>query len=76
MENPLLLLIWILGKSLMVGNVAYTGPVLDVNDLLHQLGSTGCDTGAQHYSKQEKERSLQSVPPPSSNPVLIDPLDK
>ena len=46
------------------------------NDLLHQLESAGCDTAAQHYFKQEEDRSLQSVPPPSANPVLIDPLDK
>ena len=64
------------GKSSVVGYVEYTGPVLEVNDLLHQLESTGCDTGAQHYFKEEQDRSLQSVPPPSSNPVLIDPLDK
>ena len=52
------------------------GLYLEVNDLLHQLESTGCDTGAQDYFKQEGERSVQSVPPPSANPVLIDPLDK
>ena len=64
------------GNSSVVGYVTYTGPVLEVNDLLHQLESAGCDTGAQHYFKQEEDRSLQSVPPPSANPVLIDPLDK
>ena len=60
----------------MVGYVTYTGPVLEVNDLLQQLESTGCDTGVQHYFKEEENRSLQSAPQPSSNPVLIDPLDK
>ena len=64
------------GKSSVVGYVTYTGPVLEVNDLLQQLESTGCDTGVQHYFKEEENRSLQSAPQPSSNPVLIDPLDK
>ena len=54
----------------------YTGPVLEVNDLLYQLESAGCDTGAQDYFKHEEDRSVQSVPPPSANPVLINPLDK
>ena len=64
------------GKSSVDGYVAFTGPVVKVDDLLQQLESAGCDSGVQHYFKQEEERSLQSAPPPSANPVLIDPLDK
>ena len=45
-----------------------------MNDLLHQLESAGCDTGALHYFKQEEGESLQSVPISSANPVLINPL--
>ena len=63
-------------KSSVVCYVTYTGSVLEVNDLLQKLESTGCDTGIQHYFKQEEESSLQSVPPSSLNPVLIDPLNK
>ena len=64
------------GKLSVAGCITYNGSVLEVNDLLQQLENTGCDTGIQHYFKQQEERSLQSVPPSSSNPVLIDPLDK
>ena len=63
------------GKLSVAGCITYYGSMLEANDLLQQLESTGCDTGIQHYFKQE-ERSLQSVAPSSSNPVLIDPLDK
>ena len=64
------------GRSSLDGYITYTGPVLQVNDLLQHLESASCDPGVQHYFKQEEERCLQSVPPPSGNPVLIDPLDK
>ena len=64
------------GRSSVDGYVAYTGPVQPVHELLEQLDRGGCDPGIQHYFKQEEERSLQSAPPPSANPVLIDPLDK
>ena len=47
-----------------------------MDELLQQLESAGCDPGVQHYFKQEEEWSLHSAPPPSNNPVLIDPLDK
>ena len=60
----------------MDGYIAYTGPVLQVDDLLQQLESIGCDVCVQHYFNQEAERCQQAVPPSSSNPVLIDPLDK
>ena len=49
------------GKSSVVGYVTYTGPVLDVNDLLQQLESTGCDTGIQHYYKQEEDKKAQNL---------------
>ena len=58
------------------GYVTYTGLVLQVNNLLQHLESASRDPGVQHYFKHEEERCLQSVPPPSGNPVLIDPLDK
>ena len=64
------------GRSSVDGYVAFTGSVVKVDDLLQQLESAGCDSGVQYYFKQEEERSLQSAPPPSANPVLIDPLDK
>ena len=64
------------GRSSLDGYVAYTGPVLQVDDLLQQLESVGCDVGVQHYFNQEAERCQQAVPPSSSNPVLIDPFDK
>ena len=60
----------------MDGYAAYTGPVLQVGDLLQQLGSAGCDVGVQHYFNQEAVRCQQAAPPPSTNPILLDPLDK
>ena len=63
-------------RSSLDGYVAYTGPVLQVDDLVQQLESVGSDVGVQHYFNQEVERCQQVVPPPSTNPVPIDPLDK
>ena len=60
----------------MDGYIAYTGPALQVDDLVLQLESVGYDVGVQHYFNQEVERCQQAVPPPSSNHVLIDPLNK
>ena len=64
------------GRSPLDGYIAYTGPVLQVDDLLQQLESIGCDEGMQQYFNQEAERCWQAVPPPSTNTVLIDTLDK
>ena len=64
------------GKSSSNGYIAYTGPILRVDDLLQQLESVGCDVGVQHYCNQEAERYQQATLPPSLNPVLIDPIDK
>ena len=66
------------GQSSLTGYVEYTGPVLQVEDLLQQLAmeSAGCDVGVQQYFNQEADRGSQSVPPPSNNPVLIDLIDK
>ena len=50
------------GISSLDGYVTYTGPVLQVNNLLQHLESASCDPGVQHYFKQEEERCLQSVP--------------
>jgi len=32
--------------------------------------------GAMDFSRQESQQRLHAIPPPSCNPVLIDPLDK
>ena len=64
------------GRLSLDGYIAYTEPVLQVDDLLLQLESVGYDVGVQHYFNQEAERCQQAVPPPSSNRVLIDPLNK
>ena len=64
------------GQSSLTGYVEYTGPVMQVEDLLQQLENAGCDVGVQHYFNQEAERSSQSVLPASNNPVLIDPIYK
>ena len=37
------------GRSSLDGYVAYTGPVPQVDNLLQQLESAGCDAGVQHY---------------------------
>ena len=64
------------GQSSLTGYVEYTGPVMQVEDLLQQLESAGCDVGVQQYFNQEVERCSQSVLPASNNPVLVDPIDK
>jgi len=64
------------GKSSSTGYFAYTGTLVPVDDLIQGLEDAGCDAGIGHYFRQESEKQQQTFPPPSSNPVLIDPLDK
>ena len=64
------------GKSSSTGYFTYTGSLVPVDDLIQGLEDAGCDAGICHYFSQESEKQQQAYPPPSSNPVLIDPLDK
>ena len=47
-----------------------------MDDLIQGLEDAGCDAGICHYFNQESLKNLQTFPSSSSNPVLIDPLDK
>ena len=41
------------GQLSLTGYVEYTGPVMQVEDLLQRLESAGCDVGVQQYFNQE-----------------------
>jgi len=64
------------GRSSLDGYVTYTGHVIQVDDLLQQLESAGCDLGVQHYFNQEVVKCQQAAPPLSASLILVDPLDK
>ena len=51
------------GRSSLDGYIAYTGPVLQVDDLLQQLESIGFYVGLQHYFNQEAESSSTKLKP-------------
>ena len=50
--------------------------MVSLDELIQGLDDAGCDAGICHYFNQESEKNQQAFPSPSSNPVLIDPLDK
>ena len=64
------------GKSSSTGYFPYNGTLVPVDDLIQGLEDAGCDAGICHYFNQESLKNLQTFPSSSSNPVLIDPLDK
>ena len=64
------------GKSSSTGYFPYTGTLVSLDKLIQGLEDAGCDAGICHYFNQESEKNQQAFPSPSSNPVLIDPLDK
>jgi len=64
------------GKSSSTGYFANTGTLVPVDNLIQGLKGACCDAGICHYFNQELEKNQQAFLSPSSNPVLIDPIDK
>jgi len=61
-------------KASMDGYVAYDGPVQPITGFLELLEGTE-NVGTLYFSRQESVQCLHATPLPSSNPVLIDPLN-